>query len=188
MGQDPLQIEDRRRRVAKLALRGMGVGEIARELGVHRNTISRDLAALRRLWQEAAAATAAEHLAELLARLDQVEQAAWAQVEQFGPKALQVVVAALRQRAEVLGLNKVQVNLAASVRRVEEMSDEELLAICQRSGSGTAASPQQQEEAFELRLLHEEGLSDQLAPPAAGREAGSASGRSDPPPGGGDAA
>lgn len=65
-----------------------------------RQTICNDIAHMRKAWREQAAKNYDEHQVEQLARIDEVWAAAWRTRE------LTVVLAALKQRASLLGLDK----------------------------------------------------------------------------------
>src|SRR5262245_52957639 len=74
---DKLAILERRRRVAAAYLRGTPQYEIARQEGLDKSQISRDLAAVRQEWKLAAIRDFDEHKAEQLAKIDAVEETAW---------------------------------------------------------------------------------------------------------------
>lgn len=107
-------IEMRRERVSHLRLRGMSVREIVAFLPkgtdekpgmvnpeTHEpyglGTIARDFLALDKQYRENAARNTAEHKAEQLAELAEVEVAAWA------AKKLDIVRACIMDRAKILG-------------------------------------------------------------------------------------
>lgn len=131
-----LQIESRRLKVAELILKGVTAhAEICRRLGMdpgQRSTVTRDVQALNGQWRDRAAAVLDEAKGRELARLDLVEQAAWAAWEksqqnaetlrarvsggaqqtekvskgQAGdPQFLRVVLGCVEQRRALLGLD-----------------------------------------------------------------------------------
>lgn len=73
------QGEARRALVAALYLDHYRQGEIARELGVHINTVTADIKALREEWRAARLTNMDEIFAEQLAKLDQTEREAAAE-------------------------------------------------------------------------------------------------------------
>lgn len=62
---------------ASLYLRGKTYGEIAKHHGLSLNTVKDDMKRARKLWRKRAVRTYSKHLHEQLARLDEVECAAW---------------------------------------------------------------------------------------------------------------
>lgn len=68
---------ERCHKAASLYLRGRTYAEIAKELGVCRETINRDMKRARTIWRKRASRTYQKHLYEQLARLDEIEQQAW---------------------------------------------------------------------------------------------------------------
>ena len=79
---DRLLILARRKRVAEAYLSGRIQFEIAKEEGVDHSTISRDLTAIRKDWRESALRDLDAKFDEELAKLDEVERAAWAAWEE----------------------------------------------------------------------------------------------------------
>ena len=108
------EITARRERVAQLALRGLSQREIIGALtqaglvnsstgnAYGLGTINRDLKALRQEWRERAAQAIDEHRASILAKLDEVERAAW------GKGKLPIVLKALDQKAGIIGVKQSQ--------------------------------------------------------------------------------
>lgn len=70
-------LADRRGQVASLYLRGMYQAEIARRFGVDQKQISRDLAYIRKEWMAAAVGNFDARKSRELAKVDEVELAAW---------------------------------------------------------------------------------------------------------------
>jgi hypothetical protein len=121
----------RRKQVAEMYLRGQTQWEIARQVGVNQAQVSRDLKVLRREWLGSALQDYDARKAQELAKIDQVEQEAWAawkrsqepveiikastdgngkRVEkttkgQCGdPRFLQVIADCIRRRGDIVGL------------------------------------------------------------------------------------
>ena len=65
-------------KTASLYLRGKSYGEIATELEISRDTVKNDMKRARVMWRKRATRTYAKHLHEQLAKLDEIENAAWA--------------------------------------------------------------------------------------------------------------
>lgn len=78
---DETRNEARREAVASHYLEGKNLREIGSLLGVHFSTVSRDLTVLRERWRERAEAAIKERAADELARIDHLEQVAWASWE-----------------------------------------------------------------------------------------------------------
>jgi DNA-binding transcriptional MerR regulator len=105
------QVEDRRRTVASLRLRGLTVREIQMALAEVRKfnpkdgtpwglaTIQRDIDALKKRWREDAAANFAEHQAKLNAELNELKRQAWRNED------LANVLKAIEQQRKLLGLD-----------------------------------------------------------------------------------
>lgn len=74
---DPLQVLERRSRVAARYLRGETQWQIARAFEVDQATISRDLAAIRKEWRASAVRDMDEIKARELAKIDEAEAQAW---------------------------------------------------------------------------------------------------------------
>lgn len=72
-----IQRDADRLKTASLYLMGKTQAEIAKAIGVSRTQISYDLAAIRDDWRERAARDFDAHVAEELARLDELERTAW---------------------------------------------------------------------------------------------------------------
>lgn len=64
-------------KVASMYLRGSTFGDIAKALEISVETVRRDMKRARQLWRKRAERSYARHLNEQLARLDEVETAAW---------------------------------------------------------------------------------------------------------------
>lgn len=129
---DRFAILERRKKVAARYLRGQTQWEIARAFEVDQSTISRDLKVIQAEWLAQAVLARGEWTARELARIDEVERAAWAawaksqenaevlrarmrgdQAEtekisrgQAGdPRFLELVLKCVSKRCELLGLN-----------------------------------------------------------------------------------
>lgn len=72
-----VQREQRLRRVAELALRGLGTGEIAKETGLTTGQVAWDMKVLVRRWRELASEDIADLKAKELAKLDRLEAEYW---------------------------------------------------------------------------------------------------------------
>lgn len=70
-------VNERTSRVAAMYLRGKTMASIAKKEGVSFETVRRDLRRARKQWRESQVATYEEHLDVQLAKLDEVEAAAW---------------------------------------------------------------------------------------------------------------
>jgi|GEM_PF-1399300 len=71
-------LDDRRRKVAELTLRGLKQDEIARRLGVNQSTIGRDLDMVRGEWRQSAIRDFDEARGQELEKLALIETEAWA--------------------------------------------------------------------------------------------------------------
>jgi hypothetical protein len=76
-----LAATERRERVAELIMRGLTHREIAAKEGVDHSTITRDLAKVRKLWEDRAATHYAQWVAEEIAKTEKIEKEAWAAYE-----------------------------------------------------------------------------------------------------------
>lgn len=120
------ETERMRRRLERLqqvaALRLGGVRDqrvIARQLGVGQQTISRDFAALDRLYRERAAADIAAAKGQDLERLDQLVLALWRPATQGSLGAVDRVLSIMQRRAALLGLDApARVDIEQRVRAV----------------------------------------------------------------------
>jgi hypothetical protein len=75
---EELSMESRRCRIANLFLRGVKrQEELARQVGVNRSTVSRDLKVLNQRWKEAAVHDLDAAKAQELERIDQLEREYW---------------------------------------------------------------------------------------------------------------
>lgn len=109
-------IAERRKKVASLRLRGWTQREIQRSLAIGNNVyhnpstgkpfslgiINSDIKALERQWLAKAADSTDEYKASVLAEIAEVKREAWSQGD------LRVVLSALKQEAELVGLNAPQ--------------------------------------------------------------------------------
>jgi predicted transcriptional regulator len=75
--QEDVHIEQRRRQIATLYLKGTPQAEIARELGVSQGTVSSDLKAIRREWRDSRIRDFDEVVDVELKKIDQLEREAW---------------------------------------------------------------------------------------------------------------
>ena len=94
-------IAERRRRVARLRLRGLSQREIKKALNDDWSLgiINRDLAAIRSKWQSEAIADINEHIADQIAQLAEVRRVAW-QNDDLG-----TVIKTIEADAKILGTN-----------------------------------------------------------------------------------
>jgi hypothetical protein len=69
---------DRRKRAASLYLQGLPQWQIARDLGIAQGTVSKDLAIIREEWKASALTDFDEKKARELAKIDHIEEVAWA--------------------------------------------------------------------------------------------------------------
>lgn len=145
------EVADRRQHVAARYLRGEYQSTIAQAFGVDTATISRDLAAIRSLWLASAIRDFDAAKAQELAKIDEVERAAWVAWERStqdkeiayqeadaagkkkkvslrkegqagAPAFLQVVLSCIERRCKILGLD-------APTRftvKWEELTDEQI--------------------------------------------------------------
>lgn len=105
-------VDNRRRLVASLRLRGATQREIVNQLAIsgnlnHKtgnpwslNTINLDLQAIAAEWRAEAQRDIAEHKARQLAELTEVKRSAWSS------KDLDVVLKAIKQESDILGTNE----------------------------------------------------------------------------------
>ena len=73
-----LAIQERRKTVAEMYVRGATQWEIASKVGVNQGQISRDLAAIRQQWLESSLQDFDSRKAQELAKIDMIEATAWA--------------------------------------------------------------------------------------------------------------
>ncbi len=123
-----VEIQERRRKVAILYLQHhMSQEDIARALGIHQSTVSRDLKALEEQWQKEAMQTIEKVKARELAELDMMEREAALQYQQT--KSLKWFNARLKikeRRARLLGLDApVTLNFAEPFQIVFRWEDDE---------------------------------------------------------------
>lgn len=142
-------VAQRRVLVAKYLARRWKQSEIAKELGVHEGTISRDAAILRKQWAESMGDDIAKHISRELADLEAMERDAadeyFAQpLGKRHTKWIHVRLKCKEHRAKLLGLDAAHDEAraaraaAAAVaaveavqQQVEEMSPDELVAAYQ---------------------------------------------------------
>jgi len=70
-------VQERRKRVSEMYLRGMYQVDIATEVGVTQQQISLDLVAIRKEWQEKRLNSFEEKISEELEKIDTLEREAW---------------------------------------------------------------------------------------------------------------
>jgi len=73
----PTQIQRDRVKIAEMYCRGLYQSQIARNLKLSQQTISRDLKAIRKLWAERAVASFDQHVSNELAKIDNLERKYW---------------------------------------------------------------------------------------------------------------
>jgi hypothetical protein len=112
---NPVDLENARAAVAKMYLQGHLQSAIAARLGVSQQTISNDLAAIRRVWREQAIEDYTEIHDRELQKVNQLEVAAWTGWERSlrdgrdgDAKFLSIVVNALAHRLKLLGVDSPQ--------------------------------------------------------------------------------
>lgn len=133
------KVAERRRQVAMMYASHMSQAEIAKRLGVHVATISRDVAVIEAEWMDQAAISLGQRRARELAELDDIEyNAADSFSEDKNPRWLEVRLKCKERRAKLLGFDaasKVEISGAAGrpveVKILEELSDDELRAIAE---------------------------------------------------------
>jgi hypothetical protein len=74
---EQVAIERRRQQVAEMYARAMTQGDIARHLGVHQSTVSRDLEEIRAEWRVSRPKAFEDRVLDELARLDALERTYW---------------------------------------------------------------------------------------------------------------
>lgn len=75
--QGQVEVSRRRRKIADLYLQGIVQADIAERVGVNQSTVSRDLKALQRQWQESALVDIDEAKAQEIAKIDRLEREYW---------------------------------------------------------------------------------------------------------------
>ena len=75
-GED-LKIDDRRAKVASMYIQGIRMTDIAKELGCVVSTVSKDIAAMQKVWQKQAIDDIAKKRSEELSRLSEIEANYW---------------------------------------------------------------------------------------------------------------
>lgn len=78
---EQLEIQERRRKVADLYIKGWRQSAIAEVVGVHVSNVCRDLAAIREEWREARLDSTEAWIDAQLAKIDKMELEAWEQWE-----------------------------------------------------------------------------------------------------------
>lgn len=73
----PIQIQHDRMKIADMYCRGLYQSQIAKEMGLSQQTISRDLGIVRELWRDRAIASFDQHVANQLAKIDNLERTYW---------------------------------------------------------------------------------------------------------------
>lgn len=141
-----LEIEQRRQQVAYLLGQRATRAEIARTLGVSRQTIDRDVDALRRFWREQSTAEIAEIIGVELAALDAVERRLWSErltTQPIDPRDVETLLRVHDRRARLLALDRprrIEVTGADGAPLLPP-SDEALLEEIERLGERLAALP-----------------------------------------------
>jgi transcriptional regulator with XRE-family HTH domain len=143
-------IEERRRHVAALTLRGLTQKTIARQLGVTQPLISQDLAALREQWRQQSLADLATIKIREAAKLDAMEEEiALRYSEGRDPHYLHLQIRVMTRRAHLLGLDEPkqeQISGEVTVTIDDERSargefHQLLMAALTRRGEAEAALP-----------------------------------------------
>jgi hypothetical protein len=141
-----LEIEQRRQQVAYLLGQRATRAEIARSLSVSRQTIDRDVDALRAYWREQATGEIAEIVGTELATLDALERRLWSErlrTQPIDPRDIETLLKILDRRARILGLDKprkVEVTGPGGTPLVPT-DDERLLEEIERLGERLATLP-----------------------------------------------
>ena len=112
-----LQREKDLERTAELYLRGVYQTDIAAQLGVTQQTVSKDIKALQTRWQESALTNIDEMKSRELARIDELERTYWAEWEASKEERSSTTTKAV----EHIG-NKSQRN-EATIRKEERLGD-----------------------------------------------------------------
>lgn len=142
-------IDERRARVARLLVAQVPRRRIAEIVGTSLPTVDRDIAAVRALWRNNAAADVADAVGREVAALNEVERRLWAEqlaVQPIDPKAIQSLLQIHDRRARLLGLDrprKVEVTGPGGAPLVPTPDDyEALLDEIDRLGERLVALPQ----------------------------------------------
>ncbi len=145
--QSQLERDERRCQVARMTLMGLRASQIADRLGISIRLVYRDLEQVRADWVARSRMLYADWIAEQLARLDNVEQQAlesW--LETGRHQLLRVAATCIKQRCDLLGLNKPQrVEISGPEGGpigFEDLTDEQLIAIATGSCEGAAQAAQ----------------------------------------------
>jgi hypothetical protein len=142
-------MESRRRDVAAGLLRGELGQDMAARLGVSAATISKDIAAVREEWRTSSSADYSVLVSEECAKCAEIERVYLPRALAGSASSAHVVLAAMRRKAKMLGLDRpqqVQVTVPAveeSPRQLTELfgihdGDERALArvVCAQLGRG----------------------------------------------------
>lgn len=128
MGHPPEEtdaIEQRRSTVADFMLNGWSAPKIAKHLGVHHETIYRDITAIRAQWAENQTHSYNEWVHRELQRLDYLEEKLDPRLSTGDPAALQVALRIQERRSKYLALDAptrivIDDGLTAEIRELAE--------------------------------------------------------------------
>jgi len=129
------EVQSRRSTVARLYLQGMSGMEISQKVGVSESQISRDLGIITKAWQESAAQDIAQRKSQDLAELALIKAELWkswneSKSEKADPRFMSELLKAMRQGAELLGLNEPsKTSLDLNIERILEMSSPEIVDL-----------------------------------------------------------
>lgn len=130
-----VEMEARRRKVAAILLSGVSDQRtIADQLGVDRSTISRDIKAIEKQWQESAVQDIAAAKGKDLQRTERLIQALWQDAIKGKWLATDRVISLMQHRAKLLGLEAPQKR--EDTHRIEILSIVE--GIAESTGLDTA--------------------------------------------------
>lgn len=101
----PAVMTERQEKVAALRLHGLSTRAIGKELGVSHVTILKDLKVIREIWQQRMAQSYEEHVAERLARIDQLTEALRDGVERGDWKYIDQAIKLEDRAAKLLGVD-----------------------------------------------------------------------------------
>lgn len=166
-------IADRRQKIAARYLRGEPQHTIAQAFELNQGTICRDLAAIRLAWMESSVRDFDAHKAQELAKIDEIERAAWigwsksqepaesVHAEEFGekkkssvtrkgqagdPRFLKVVLECVQRRCAILGLDAEKRLKISGLDAYAKLSDADLdhrIALAQSRLAGGHGSADQ---------------------------------------------
>lgn len=124
-GITPDTIEQRRAIVADLLLNGWSASNIARHVGVHRDTVYEDIKAVRALWAQNQTHSYAEWVQAELEALDHMEAKIAHRIDTGDVQAVQTRLKIQERRAKYLGLDSptrfiVEDSLTAEIRELAE--------------------------------------------------------------------